>query len=71
MSFDKEQFLLDRILQLTQRGAELTAQRDAALAELAAIKKRLADARTISLPNVDGWFLLVAMNASEIKEYIK
>ena len=43
MSFDKERFLLDRIEQLTQRGAELTAQRDAALAELAALKKRLAD----------------------------
>ena len=42
-----------------------------ALVELAALKKRLADARTISLPNVDGWFLLVAMNDGEIKEYIK
>ena len=47
------------------------AERDAALAELAALKKRLADARTISLPNVDGWFLLVAMNDGEIKEHIK
>jgi hypothetical protein len=45
MSFDlTERFLLDRIEQLTQRGAELTAQRDAALAELAALKKRIADA---------------------------
>lgn len=47
MSFDKERFLLDRIEQLTQRGEELTAQRDAALAELAALKKRIADAPRI------------------------
>ena len=57
MSFDlTERFLLDRIEQLTQRGAELTSQRDAALAELAALKKRLADAprRTMSPSGAHG-----------------
>lgn len=57
-----------RVLDLLDK---VTAERDALAAELAALKKRVADARTITLPNVDGWFLLFQMNDGEIREHLK
>lgn len=49
----------------------VTAERDALAEQLAALKRRVADARTITLPNVDGWFLLFPMNDGEIMERLK
>ena len=49
----------------------VTTERDALAEQLAALKRRVADARTITLPNVDGWFLLFPMNDGEIRERLK
>ena len=57
--------------QLQDRFDVLAAEREALAAELAALKKRIAEARAITLPNVDGWFLLFPMNDGEIREHLK